>query len=354
MPYKEGDQWRAKLTVDGKRYTCLKPTKKEAVEWEVQTKKELKNQEKKLLNEPKGMALFEFSGKYLEFCEDHFTHKVFLEKKYVLKRIIQTWGSETNVETITTEMAEKYMSDQKKARSAYAANKDRKHLLAMWNKGESTYGVKSNPFKGTKNFPHDRQPQYVPQPDDVLKVLMAAGGQDRVMLDTVLGTAARRSSVFRMLWDDVNFEHGKIRIGTKKTHDGSSKYHWLDMSDDLHESLKWWWENRTFKDSPFVFMDDQPGPHYGKPYAERRRFMAGLCDRAGVTPFGFHAIRRFVASMFADTHKVSMKKIQYLLGHASVSTTERYVYNIDKDLRGMMNLPMFGDSKDAKLKKVGG
>lgn len=123
------------------------------------------------------------------------------------------------------------------------------------------------------------------------------------------------------------------------------------MSDDVHDSLKWWWDNRTFRDSPHVFMDDQPGPHYGQPYSERRRFMAGLCDRAGVKPFGFHAVRRFVASVFADTHKISMKKIQYILGHSNVMTTERYVYNIDKDLKDTMNLPMFGKSNVGTLKK---
>lgn len=342
MPYKEGAKWRASIMLNGERRSCLKDTKEEAKKWEVEEKKRIVKSGKTLKQEAKGLDLYELSVKYLEFAEAHFSVKVVGEKKGVARRIMETFGSQISVENITPEMAERYLIDQKKLRSAHAANKDRKFLLAMWNKGMDMYGVKSNPFKSTKNFPHDRQAQYVPQPDDVLKVLMATGGQNRVMLDVVLGTAARRSSVFRMLWEDVNFESRKIRIGTKKTHDGSSKYHWLDMSDDVHESLMWWWNNRTFKDSPYVFMDDNPGPHYGKPYAERRRFMNGLCERAGVKPFGFHAIRRFVASVFADTHKVSMKKIQYILGHSSVSTTERYVYNIDRDMKGTMNLPMFG------------
>ena len=94
----------------------------------------------------------------------------------------------------------------------------------------------------------------------------------------------------------------------------------------------WLWENRKFKRSPHVFVDGIPGAHYGKPFTTRRRFMAGLCKRAGVKPFGFHALRRFVASYLVDRGK-SMKIIQRVLRHKNVSTTERYVHLLNNDLR---------------------
>ncbi len=66
--------------------------------------------------------------------------------------------------------------------------------------------------------------------------------------------------------------------------------------------------------------------------------MKGLCKRAGVKDFGFHALRRYVASVLADTHKVSAKTIQVILRHKSITTTEKYIHNINRDLRGTMNL----------------
>ncbi len=116
------------------------------------------------------------------------------------------------------------------------------------------------------------------------------------------------------------------------------EYEWFPMSDDLYASLLWWWHNRTLKNSPHVFVSDQPGIHFGNPYTARRRFMAGPCKRAGVRPFGFHALRRYVASVLADTHKVSAKTIQRILRHKNIYTTERYIQNINRDLRGTMNL----------------
>jgi integrase len=66
--------------------------------------------------------------------------------------------------------------------------------------------------------------------------------------------------------------------------------------------------------------------------------METLCKRAGVKVFGFHALRRYVASVLADTHKVSAKTIQRILRHKNVTTTERYIQNINRDLAATMNL----------------
>ncbi|HTY21786.1 MAG TPA: tyrosine-type recombinase/integrase, partial [Desulfomonilaceae bacterium] len=78
--------------------------------------------------------------------------------------------------------------------------------------------------------------------------------------------------------------------------------------------------------------------YYGKPFTTRHRFLSGLCKRAGVKSFGFHALRRYVASFLADTHKVSAKTIQRILRHKNLATTERYIHNINRDLVGIMNL----------------
>jgi len=132
------------------------------------------------------------------------------------------------------------------------------------------------------------------------------------------------------------------------------QYEWFPMSDDLYESLQWWWKNRTIKESPYVFVDDQRGPHYGKPYTTRRRFLPGLCERAGVKPFGFHALRRFVASILADSGK-STNAIRRVLRHKNVRTTELYIQNINNDLKETMGAlsyeKLFGADQDDLNKK---
>ena len=60
--------------------------------------------------------------------------------------------------------------------------------------------------------------------------------------------------------------------------------------------------------------------------------MGNLCKRANVKPFGFHAIRRHVASVINDSRKASMKQIQGLLGHKRQSATEEYLHFIGSAL----------------------
>ena len=110
------------------------------------------------------------------------------------------------------------------------------------------------------------------------------------------------------------------------------------MNQELYENLQWLWNNRKFRKSPYVWINDHPGHYYGKPYVYRRRFLPGLCKRAGVKTFGFHALRRFVASILQDSGKVSLKKIQLLLGHSNLATTERYIYHLGEDLKSTVEV----------------
>ena len=341
MPYKDRGKWRGVVKTGGKRVAQkLFTLKKDAAEWERQKGKELKKREQRLQG---GLDLLSFCSKYLIFSE-RFRPKVKEEKKSVCERILKEWGRDTPVDEITVEMAEDYLLKQKQLRSANASNKERKNLHAMWQKGTKTWGVPRNIFIDIEKFPHDRQPQFTPSPDQVLKVIMAATRKERLLLITYIQTGARRSELFRWTWvEDINFDKRQYRLGTRKTRDGSMQHEWFKMSNELHEELSWWWENRPIKNSPYVFTDDQPGPHYGKPYKARRRFMAGLCMRAFDPAckshkkytgpvFGFHALRRFCASCLADAGK-STNAIRRLLRHKNIRTTELYIQNINDDMQ---------------------
>lgn len=335
MPYKEGSQWRAKVTTQGQRHTSLHKTKKAALKWESDKRKELKKEERHL---QKGLDLLTFCSKYQIYAE-RFTTKTHQEKKALCESIVKSWGKDFIVENITPEMIQTYLDDQAASRSNNASNRDRKNLMALWTYGRKFLGLGSDPLVDIEKRSHDRQPQYVPPLDDILKVFSVTAPTERLFLDCYIQTGARRSEIFRWTWtDDVSFQHRKVRLGSRKTKDGSMKYRLVDMSEALYNSLQWLWNNRKFKQSPFVWVNDHPGPHYGKPYKYRQRFLAGLCKRAGVRPFTFHSLRRFVASVLMDSGKVSLKQIQMLLGHSNLTTTERYIYSLQNDLKSTVEV----------------
>ncbi len=105
--------------------------------------------------------------------------------------------------------------------SGYAANKDRKNLVAAWNWGIKYIGLpQPNPCQ-IDRFPEVRSERYVPPEEDFWKVYDLVSGQDKVMLSAFLYLGARRGEIFRLLWSDVDLVNNKLRLGTRKRRDGT-------------------------------------------------------------------------------------------------------------------------------------
>jgi len=194
------------------------------------------------------------------------------------------------------------------------------------------------PSKKIKKVPHESPEGYTPPIEDMEKVVAVADRTERIFLDSYLNTGARRSEVFKLKWDkDIDLKHRRVRLTTRKNKDGHFEHEWVPMSQTLYDELTWWWDNRSIKDTPYVFVADC-NRHYGKPFTTRRRFLKGLCERAGVKPFQYHALRRYVASLLAQKYNVSIRTIQRVLRHKNLRTTELYIKDINRDDRGVYDL----------------
>ena len=307
--------------------------KRGAKAWEAERKKEAKTRTQT------GMGFVQFSEKYLDYVKAKYIGKTFKEKTKVIKDFLRFMGADLPVDSITPEHINDYLLAQVSERSANSANRDRKNLLSMWNWGQRILDLGNNPVAKLERFAHARSEQYVPSEQDILKILGVANRKERLFLLCYLHTAARRSEIFRLRWaDDINFERKEIRLGTRKTKDGGMEYSWMPMTEELWTELNWWYSSRSAtQKSGRVFLIEE-GPYSGLPYTYRHKFLKGLCKRAEVQPFGFHALRRYAASILADKYKVSSKTIQRILRHKNLSTTELYIKRLNSDLRATVEL----------------
>jgi integrase len=195
--------------------------------------------------------------------------------------------------------------------------------------------IHRNPCRKLKKMPHNPDPKYIPPEIDVLKLIAAADPKtdERDLILTLLYSMARIDEILRLKWEDVNFEKRELTKWTRKRAGGSYDAVEIGMCDELIEILKKRWDTR--KNQIWVFYNEKTGSRYTR----RPKLMNGLCKRAGIDPsFGFHALRHFVASMLADSGKVSKKTIGALLGHKELKTTEIYLHSNESTEREAINI----------------
>jgi len=100
----------------------------------------------------------------------------------------------------------------------------------------------------------------------------------------------------------------------------------IPMTNRLTEILSHRYRNRD-KRKPWVFWHRYKSSKENRwvegPFKDRKGLMEGLCKRAGVKYFRYHALRRFGASIL-DNANINIGSIQRLLGHENRTTTELY------------------------------
>lgn len=332
MPYKFKDRWRGQVILPGRRTKQkLFGTKAEALEWEAMMRRQMKTEQTADTPSDSGNAipsgcLLDWATAYLADAV-RYALKTLGEKRCEFRRLFQGVDPALPCASLTKRMALDYLTGQFRARSGYAANRARKNLAAAWTWGREFldgFPTGPNPWKAVRRFGEQRAPRYVPPERDFWKVVDIAEGQDKVMLLTLLYTAARKGEVFRLTWPDIDFAGSRIRLGTRKRQDGSMEWDWVPMDEDLFMVLL---AHRRAAVNEWVFVQNV-GRHLGKPYTENRGFPQSLCREAGVREFGCHAIRHLTASILASAG-TPVHMIQEILRHKRLTTTDRYIKTLD-------------------------
>jgi integrase len=141
------------------------------------------------------------------------------------------------------------------------------------------------------------------------------------MMKTALYTGMRRGEMFKLRWEDIDFEKGFIFIREPKGGVGQ-KIPLNDAAKDLFTSLP--------KTSEYVF----PG-RKGNQRVSISHHVREIKNKAGL-PDDFrplHGLRHVYASMLASSGQVDMYTLQKLLTHKSPLMTQRYSHLRDDALK---------------------
>jgi integrase len=163
----------------------------------------------------------------------------------------------------------------------------------------------------------------------VQKLLAALAMRERTLVLLPFGTGLRKSELFALKWNDINFHTNEISVvrsivfqvvGPCKTESSQKS---LPLDPYLAEALQRWQRNTKFR-SPDDWVFASPAscgrrPYWGEPIMER--FIRPVASRVGITArIGWHTFRHTYSSLLR-ANRTDIKVTQELLRHASCRVT---------------------------------
>jgi excisionase family DNA binding protein len=159
--------------------------------------------------------------------------------------------------------------------------------------------------------------------DEAKRMVSATNDQLRTMVLTALRTGLRHGELLALRWQDVDLVAGRITvrqnvvrgmIGTPK----SGKPREIPLGEDVLAALK---AHRHLR-GPLVFCNSGGDMLTD---SEQKNPLTHACRRAGLRPIGWHVLRHSFASQLA-MRGATLKVIQELLGHSTITMTMRYAH----------------------------
>ncbi len=149
--------------------------------------------------------------------------------------------------------------------------------------------------------------------------------RDWAIINFIMATGARRTTIVELNIEDIHFEEGFIEANKTKNNQGQI----LPLSSSLNEVLTEYLMYREGKPSDPLFCLDN-GDRMRKDYLTKE--IAKYNKRRGIEKTSIHALRHtFSKSAIMECH-MDVFQLKKILGHTDIKTTENYVRLFDKDI----------------------
>jgi excisionase family DNA binding protein len=258
---------------------------------------------------------------YLEWAKVENKATTYDEKISRANTILRHFDPKKRLATITVAEVEQYKLKRKgetaqnrnKPPEGATINRELTFLQGLLTWAKAWGRIASSPFdtgaiKKFKEVPSEGKYLTLEQKR---RLLESCTEKFRPVVATVLNTGMRLSELRRLLWRHANLDLRSIQLVETK-----SRNRIVMMGPGLVELFK-----RLPKRSEFVFTHEDGRP-LSINYIEKE--MGRACEKAAILNFTFHDLRDvFATDFYRQTRDI--RKLQRVLGHSSIATTERYL-----------------------------
>ncbi|MCF8048717.1 MAG: tyrosine-type recombinase/integrase [Desulfarculaceae bacterium] len=182
----------------------------------------------------------------------------------------------------------------------------------------------ANPFEFVDRYSVEHRAKYVPTPQEVAAIRLAADGEFRLYVEIVAETAARVGEARALAWEDVILPGARptVVLYTRKTATGDRLPRRVGIQPELVSAFKAW-RRAQGPGRVYVFQQEEKEAAHHDIWV--RKNLAAACQRAKVPYFPPGCFRHYRASKWADDGK-SLTWIQTMLGHSKATTTDVYLH----------------------------
>ena len=255
--------------------------------------------------------------------------------EFYIAALITGLGGARLLHHITDADLARYVATRRSNVSDSTVNRELAQFRAMNRKAKDLWNYVASPaVVGQHMLPEPAaRTRYLDRADEADRLLDACAPHLRPVIVAALATGLRRGNLLALDWSQVDLRHRVITVMVKSRKPGGKALTVPIIAPLMVELM--------------ALGPKQNGPVFlrkGKPLGSVKTAFRAACRRAGVTGFRFHDLRHTCASWLIQAG-VPLDVIQAILGHAHISTTQRYAHQRADGKRVAMEAAL-GGGKD--------
>jgi excisionase family DNA binding protein len=234
---------------------------------------------------------------------------------YCLEAHLKPCFGRLGLEDVSPLLIEQYRTERLKSGVRKSTtNRELALLKKMFNLAIDWGFAATNPVLKVKLFSEkDNVKERILSEEEEVRLLAQCAAYLRPIVLAALNTGMRKNEILTLKWGDIDLKQRAILLTKTK----SGKRRTIPINGTLLEILE---ELKAESESEYVF----PGPG-GRCLATVQRAFESACQRAGVKGLRFHDLRHTFGTRLIR-RGVDIVTVQNLLGHYSVTVTQRYTH----------------------------
>lgn len=329
-------------------------TKRAARAWEVEHEREVRSS----LTHQTAITFSVYSNQYLDQVEVTSTgENTYQYKKKLILDVIQFYGHDPALPLEPLDI-EQFLIEKAKSGGPATANRIRRELGTLFNWMIGKGIIETSPITTIRKFPAEKFKKYVPPKEDIIKIISAAGAEEKDIIRVAIHSMARAGELRRLKKEHCDFRNNTITLYTRKTEDGALEGGKIPMNNNLREILL---RRSQLIDSDYIFpspsggelskssLDKMLPQIFGRLNTRKEKYkeivdrktkhgivkqgvwktrFVQVPDDEYITPFGLHAFRHYVTAHLYLHKGYTIGQLQKLLRHKKPTTTETYLKSI--------------------------